>query len=155
MLKPLTLLLLTATAALAEDAAVLAEYSTNSGSLPPEYAWDTSVIIREDGQLTLKHCKGYETEGPACTTRRAKVSAEDVAAIRAAATESGLAEKPAQETDTPLVGGGLTEGRVFLDGAEIRLISQPVEADAGRVRAVLQAIAATIPSRFDRFLDAD
>ena len=66
---------LTATAAIGQDAPVLAEYRTDSGSLPPEYAWETSVTILEDRQLTLKHCKGYETDGPACKTRKATVSA--------------------------------------------------------------------------------
>lgn len=139
----------------AEDALILAEYWTDSGSLPPEYAWDTTVTIRVDGALTLKHCTGYETEGPACKTRRAKVAEEALAAIRTAAADSGLAEKPARETDTPIVGGGLTGGRVFLDGVEVKLISQPVTADTERVGSVLKAIAAAIPTRFNRFLDPD
>lgn len=155
MLKPLALLFALTFPAQAQDAAILAEYWTNSGSLPPEYAWDTTVTIGEDGSLTLKHCKGYETEGPACKTRRAKVTADVLAAIRAAATDSGLAQNPARETDTPMVGGGLTGGRVFLDGAEIKLVSQPIEADAGRIGPVLQAIAAAIPQRFNRFLNPD
>lgn len=78
-----------------------------------------------------------------------------LAAIRTAAADSGLADKPAREAGTPIVGGGLTGGRVFLDGIEIRLLSQPVEADAERVAAVLQAIAAAIPPRFGRFTDPD
>ena len=106
MLKPLALLLaLTLPAQADELAPVLADYWTNSGSLPPEYAWETSVLIREDGQLELKHCTGYEVEGPACKLRKAKVSEATLEAIRAAATESGLVEKPARETDTPMVGG--------------------------------------------------
>ncbi len=141
--------------ALADDSAVLAEYWTDSGSLPPEYAWETSVTILEDGHLTLKHCKGYETDGPACKTRRAKVSTEALAAIRTAATDSGLVETPARETDTPMVGGGLTSGAVYIDGKKIVLLSQPVEEDAARVGKVLSAIAAAIPQRFDRFTDPD
>lgn len=156
MLKPLVVLIaIAALPAQAEDAPVLAEYWTGSGSLPPEYAWQTTVTLSDDGQLTLKHCKGYETEGPACKTRRAKVALDALAAIRTAAADSGLADNPARETDTPVVGGGLTGGRVFLDGIEIRLLSQPVRADAERVGAVLQAIAAAIPPRFDRFTDPD
>lgn len=155
MLKPLALLIALTLPAQAQDAAILAEYWTDSGSLPPEFAWDTTVTILTDGQLTLKHCKGYETEGPACKTRRAKVTDDALAAIRTAATGSGLATKPARETDTPMVGGGLTGGRVVLDGTEIKLISQPVEADAVRIAPVLQAIAAAIPARFNRFLNPD
>lgn len=154
MLKPLALLILTAAAAQADDA-VLAEYWTNSGSLPPEYAWETSITILADGQLTLRHCKGYETEGPACKTRRARVKEEALATIRTAARDSRLAVKPARETDTPMVGGGLTGGAVYLDGARIVLVPQPAEPDVPRVRKVLSAIAAAIPQRFVRFTDPD
>ncbi len=141
--------------ALAEDAAVLAEYWTDSGSLPPEYAWETTITILEDGTLTLKHCKGYETEGPACKIRRARVAEEALAVIRIAAAESGLAKDPARETETPMVGGGLTGGLVYVEGQEVRLLSQPAKADADRVGKVLAAIAAAIPARFDRFTDPD
>lgn len=156
MLKPLALLLALAFPVQAEELSpVLADYWTNSGSLPPEYAWETSILIREDGQLELKHCKGYETVGPACKLRQAKISEAALDAIRAAATESGLLEKPARETETPMVGGGLTWGRVNLVGGTVELPSQPAEADAERVGKVLDAIAAAIPARFNRFLDAD
>lgn len=156
MLKPLALLLALTLSAQAEELApVLADYWTNSGSLPPEYAWETSILIREDGQLELKHCKGYETEGPACKLRRAKVSEEALQAIRTAATESGLVEKPARETDTPTVGGGLTWGRVNLAEGTVELPSEPAEADVERVGKVLAAIAAAIPPRLDRFTDPD
>ena len=155
MLKPLALFLLTATAVFAQDAPVLAEYWTDSGSLPPEYAWETTITILEDGTLTLKHCKGYETEGPACKIRRARVAEEALAVIRTAAAESGLAKDPARETETPMVGGGLTGGLVYVEGQEVRLLSQPAKADADRVGKVLAAIAAAIPARFDRFTDPD
>ena len=155
MLKPFALLLLTATAAIAQDAPVLAEYATDSGSLPPEYAWETRITILANGSLTLKHCKGYETEGPACKTRRAKVADDALSAILAAAQDSDLAEHPAQQAEFPMVGGGLTSGMVYLHGAKITLLSQPADADAARVGKVLAAIAAAIPPRFDRFIDPD
>jgi hypothetical protein len=156
MLRPLALVLALALPAMAEEQApILAEYSTDSGSLPPEYAWETTVVIRADGQLELKHCKGYETEGPACKQRKAKVPQAALDAIRTAATDSGLMTKPARETDTPTVGGGLTWGRVTLAEGTIDLPSQPAEADAERVTKVLQAIAAAIPPRFDRFVEPD
>ena len=156
MLRPLAVLFaLTLPAHADELAPVLADYWTNSGSLPPEYAWETSILIREDGQLELKHCKGYETEGPACKLRTAKVSEDALQAIRAAAADSGLIEKPARETETPMVGGGLTWGRVNLVGGTVELPSQPAEADVARVGKVLAAIAAAIPARFARFTDPD
>jgi len=156
MLRYLALLLALALPVQADELApVLADYWTDSGSLPPEYAWETSILIREDGQLELKHCRGYETEGPACKLRSARVPEAALDAIRAAATESGLIEKPARETDTPMVGGGLTWGRVNLVGGTVELPSQPAEADVERVGKVLNAIAAAIPRRFERFLDPD
>jgi hypothetical protein len=155
MLKPFALLLALALPAQAEPTPDLADFRTDSGSLPPEYAWETSVLIRVDGQLELKHCTGYETEGPACKIRRAKVGEAALQAIRTAATESGLASKPARETDTPTVGGGLTSGRVNLGDVVIELPSQPAEADAARVEKVLAAIAAAIPARIGRFIDPD
>lgn len=155
-LRLLALLLALALPAQADELApVLADYWTNSGSLPPEYAWETSVLIREDGRLELKHCKGYETEGPACKLRSAQVPEAALDAIRAAAKESGLIEKPARETDTPMVGGGLTWGRVNLADGTVDLPPQPADADVERVGKVLQAIAAAIPPRFDRFTDPD
>lgn len=156
MPKSLILALAVALPAQADELApVLADYWTNSGSLPPEYAWETSILIREDGKLELKHCKGYETEGPACKYRSATVSEDVLQSIRAAATESGLVERPARETDTPVVGGGVTWGRVNLVSGTVELPSQPAEADAERVAKVLATIAAAIPHRFDRFTDPD
>ena len=156
MLRYLALLLALALPVQSDELApVLADYWTDSGSLPPEYAWETSILIREDGQLELKHCRGYETDGPACKLRSARVPEAALDAIRAAATESGLIEKPARETDTPMVGGGLTWGRVNLVGGTVELPSQPAEADVERVGKVLNAIAAAIPRRFERFLDPD
>lgn len=152
-LLPLAALLLSLGPAQAQDAPVLAEYWTNNGSLPPEYAWQTTVTIREDGELTLKHCKGYETDR--CKTRRATVPPEALAAIRTAATASGLADKPARDTEMPIVGGGLTGGVVYLEGRKVILLEQPAEPDVPRVDMVLDAIAAAIPARFDRFLDAE
>ncbi len=140
----------------AQDAEVLAEYWTDSGSLPPEYAWDTNVTIFADGKLTLKHCTGYETEGPACKTRTAWVTEDQLAAIRTAAQESGLAEKPAEEVGDDMIpiGGSSTGGSVRLDGQKIDLIAFPVESDAARIGPVLQAIHDTIPERLrHRFMD--
>lgn len=154
MTRPLRLaaiLLSLAPAVRAQEAAVLAEYWTNNGSLPPQYAWQTGVTIRADGSLTLTHCKGYQ-EGPACTTRHGRVPTEALTSITAAAEASGLAGDPARETEMPIVGGGQTGGRVVLEEGEALLIPQPAEADAARVAGVLSAIRAAIPARLHRFL---
>ena len=153
MTRPLRLaaLLLCLAPAVQAQEAVLAEYWTNNGSLPPQYAWQTGVTIRADGSLTLTHCKGYQ-EGPACTTRHGRVPPEALTSITAAAEASGLAVKPARDTEMPIVGGGQTGGRVVLEGGEALLIPQPAEADAARVAGVLSAIRAAIPARLHRFL---
>ncbi|MDP3197574.1 hypothetical protein [Tabrizicola sp.] len=155
-LLPLAALLLSivpAQAQEAQEAQALAEYWTNNGSLPPEYAWETTITIGDDGRLILKHCKGYQTDG--CKTRRAKVTPEALVAIRSAAIASGLADKPARDTEMPIVGSGLTGGVVYLDGVKIILLEQPADPDVPRVGKVLDAIAAAIPARFDRFLNAE
>jgi len=139
-------------AALAEDSPVVATYGTHNGSLPPEYAWDNYVVIHANGKMEVRHCKGYETDGPGCKTRRGKATPDAIEAIRAAALASGLAEKPAAESEDLMVGGGGAWGSVFLDGQEIKLMSEPAEADASRVNAVLGAVAAAIPDKFDRFM---
>lgn len=153
MLKRLLVLALISAPALAEEAPILAEYWTNNGSLPPEYAWETEVTIRSDGALRLKRCTGYETEGPACKTRRAKVAPEALEAIRAAAISSGLGATPARPPEAVTVGGGMTGGRVWLDGARIDLPSETLPGDAARVATVLRSIADAIPGRLNRFLD--
>lgn len=135
-------------AARAQDANLLAEYWTDSGSLPPEYAWETNVTISPDGKLTLRYCTGYETEGPACKTRKAKVDEAHRAAILAAVTAGDLVAKPARQTEDIPVGGGATGGKVYVDGQPVALPSFPTEQDAARVAAVVTAIEAAIPDRF-------
>ena len=146
----LALCLFLPAAALAEEAPVLAEYWARSGSLPPQYAWSTEVTIRTDGQLLLKHCRGYETEGPACTQAKARVKPARLDAITAAARASGLAEKPATEADRPPIGGGTVVGRVTLDGKAIALPAFPAKPDQERVAAVLASISQAIPHRLMR-----
>ncbi len=138
--------------ALAQEAPILAVYYADSGSLPPEYAWETTVTIFEDGRLTLRRCTGYAAEGPACKDRKAKVSPEALAAIRDAALASGLAETPAKSAEYPQVGGGARGGAVYVGGAKIPLPSDADAADTPRVAGVLGAVTAAIPPRFDRFL---
>lgn len=141
--------------ALAEDSPVFVSYGTSNGSLPPEYAWDNTVTIHEDGTMEIRHCKGYETEGPGCRTRKGKVTDEAMTAIREAALASNLAEDPASETMYPTVGGGGSWGSVFIDGKEYELLWEAAEEDASRVSAVKSAIEAAIPAKFDRFMTPD
>jgi hypothetical protein len=143
-------LLLSLAPARADD--LLATYWASSGSLPPEYAWAVDVTITTSGKVTLKHCRGYETEGPACTTRTGKAGAARLNAIRQAVADSGLLERPAREAppeEIP-IGGGSSGGSVVIDGQTVRLMAFPRADDAGRVAGVLAAIHAAIPSRLVR-----
>ncbi len=149
-LAGLALCLFIPAAALAEKTPVLAEYRAHSGSLPPQYAWSTDVTIWADGQLSLKHCKGHETEGPACTKTKARVKPAKLATITATARASGLAGKPASEASEHPIGGGTVFGRVTLDGKEIDLPPFPAKPDQDRVAKVLAAIAQAIPHRLMR-----
>ena len=131
---------------------VLAEYWASSGSLPPEYAWDVTVTIATDGKVTLKDCKGYETEPPGCKIRKGKTTPERLQAIRDAVAASGLVDKPARPADEVMVGGGSAGGKVLLDGMEVPLISQPAAEDAARVGQVMAAIRDAMPRRFLKFV---
>jgi hypothetical protein len=145
--RPLLLAVLMAIPAAAQDAMPLATYWENSGTLPPEFAWDLSVTILADGSLSLTYCRGYQTEGPACAVGRAHLTNGDVEAILTAARASGLAGRPAEslsDSEVP-VGGGSRGGSVTLDGTAIGLPAFPREPDATRVAALLDAIAATVP----------
>lgn len=139
-------------AALAKDSPVLATYYTNNCCLPPEYAYEVTVTIHEDGTLTLLRCEEYATEGPGCKTRRAKVTDAALAEILVAAGASGLAKTPAAlDLDPPIRGGG-TSGLVMLDGVEIALPWNPAAEDADRVRQVLRVIAGAIPAKLAQYL---
>lgn len=141
-------------AAFAQDPAPFVEFWDDSGSLPPEYAWSTEVSITTDGKLTLRYCINYESDGPGCKTRKAKVEKARMDAILAAVAAGDLRTKPARATEDIPVGGGATGGKVFVDGQAVPLPSFPIDADAARVGAVLDAIRAAIPERFrNRFFD--
>lgn len=143
-------------AVLAEDPTPFVEYWTDSGSLPPEYAWATEVSITADGKLTLRYCVGYATDGAGCKTRKAKVEPAQIEAVLAAVTAADLVAKPARDTEDIPVGGSATGGKVFVDGQEVPLSSFPVAADAARVGSVLDTIRAAIPQRFqNRYFDRD
>ncbi|MBL9047497.1 MAG: hypothetical protein JNK34_09350 [Tabrizicola sp.] len=139
-------------AATAEDNAIFVSYGYSTGSLPPEYTYSNEVTIFADGRLTVTHCKGYETEGPDCKTRKGKADAEAMQAIRDAAIASDLAARPAREPEFPMVGSDGTWGSVFVDGLEYVLLWETHAEDADRTGEVKRAIAAAIPKRFAKFM---
>jgi len=151
MLRRLVLAALTLVShsAAAQEAEVLAEYWASSGSLPPQYAWSVSVSIRVDGVVILKRCKGYATDGAACTTQEGRAEAERLDAIRAAIAASGLVETPASQNENIPAGGGSTGGAVYVDSTKVNLPAHPAEADAQRVGDVLSTIVAALPERLE------
>ncbi|GHC63451.1 hypothetical protein [Neogemmobacter tilapiae] len=124
----------------------LAVYATDNGSVPPEYHWEWRAEILPDGAWHLTYCKGYEETAPGCVGVSGTADAATVEAILQAARDSGLADRPALESEEVMVGGGLTRGRVMLEGRVVDLPSSPRKADVARVNAVLAAIAAAIPA---------
>jgi|GEM_PF-2402980 len=126
----------------------LATYWENAGSLPPAHAVEFTATIAADGALALRVCRGYRTEGPSCADAAGTVSPAALAAILSAAEASGLARDPAEvlgDTEIP-VGGATRGGAVVTGGKTVTLPAFPREADAPRVGAVLDAIAAAIPA---------
>lgn len=148
-MKPLALLaafLLSALPTGADEPDLLATYHADNGSLPPEYAWSANLRILKDGTILVARCKGYEVEPPGCQTMTGQVDPAALTALLAAARDSGLLQRPAAENPDPPIGGGGVSGSVRVDGAVIDLPRDPDASDAGRVKAVLQAIAAAIPT---------
>lgn len=141
--------------ALAEDGPIFVTYGYSTGSLPPEFTYDNDVTIFEDGKIVITHCKGYATEGPGCKTRKGKVTAEAMNAIREAAIASDLAANPAKKAEYPMVGSDGTWGSVFVDGQEYVLLWEPRAEDANRTGDVKRAIDAAIPKRFIGFMYPD
>jgi hypothetical protein len=151
MLRCLTAFLaLLPSAAVAEDAPVLATFHADNCCLPPEFAWEITLTILADGTLTLQRCEGYETEGPGCTTHRARASVAALEGVRTAAIASGLSKDPASERADPLIGRGGTSGSVMLDGVEIDLPRDPSARDFHRVGLVLHAIRAAVPAELEQ-----
>ena len=139
------LMLTSPPAASAQEAEVLATSWSRSGTVAPAYAWSVTTVIRIDGQVSVTACKGYDTEGPNCTTRKGTAAPDRLDAIRAAVAASGLLDAPAREADSFPVGGGTNGGSVQIGGVTVVLPPFPAEADIPRVAAVMAAIATAIP----------
>lgn len=131
----------------AED--ILASYHARSGSLPPDHARSIEAAISPAGQVSVTRCTGYETSGPACTSRTGTADAARIEALGQAVRDSGLLEKPAKKApaDAIPIGGGSTDGSITLDGQTVLLPAFPQAGDADRVARVLAAITAAIPAQ--------
>jgi hypothetical protein len=128
---------------------IVATWSEDSGSLPPEFAWKTDVMFEFDGWVTIRHCKGYAEEAPGCWTVVGRLSAQsmmDLDSVLAAALPDLVANPPQAVSDPP-VGGGSTRGSIGTRDTVIHLPAYPIEADAARVADLLEALKdATPPS---------
>lgn len=128
------------------SADLIATLSSNNGTVPPMYHRHQTVRIVTDGAVTLRACRGYGDTDAACITATGRTTPEAVAAIVAAARAAGLPEQPVTPDPEPPIGGGMTFGTVFVDGAAADLPAFPIEADRGRTQAVVDAIRAAIPA---------
>ncbi len=142
-------LTLAATPLMAQTPPVIASWSENSGSLPPEYAWDYRVEFLAGGTVGATYCKGYATEAPGCATVTRKLSSAAQQAMEAAIQPyaQGLLDSPPQMvTDDQIpVGGGAISGRVVLAEQTISLYAFPRPEDAERVQALLQILQKSTP----------
>lgn len=137
-------------AALAEDPVVVASWGANSGSLPPEYAWDYRVEFLGDGTVQATYCKGYATEAPGCATVTRKLPQAAQKAMGDAIepyAEDLLDNPPKSVSDDEIpIGGGSVAGRVLLDGTYVVLEPFAIAADAPRVQAMLQILQDSTPA---------
>ena len=148
-MKRLVLLLaLLAGPALAQDGDAFAAWGENSGSLPPEYAWDYSVSFFPDRHGEVEYCKGYADEAPGCAISRFRLSKKAFAAFQAALEpiEADLAAKPAEPALDFPVGGGSFGGILRMNGRVVKLLQFPTEADAPRIAAALTVLRDNTPA---------
>ena len=137
-------------AAMAQDAVVVASWGENSGSLPPEYAWDYHVKFLSDGTVQATYCKGYATEAPGCATVTKKFpeAAQKTMGDAIEPYAEDLLDNPPKSVsgDEIPIGGGSIAGRVLLDDTYVVLEPFAIAADAPRVQAVLQILQDSTPA---------
>lgn len=138
---------LAASPLLAQDTTEFAYWGENSGSLPPEYAWDYGVTFMADRHAEVRYCKGYATEAPGCATTKFRLSKRKFATLQAvlAPLEADLAANPAKDDLNPPVGGGSVYGKLSMNGHEVALYAFPMADDAARVNAVLDVLRNNTP----------
>ena len=139
-------------AAMAEESQVFVEYHAGSGSVSPEFEWNTMVTIYQDGKLEVQFCDGYDARTPTCRTRRGKATAGSIEAIRVEVLAADLLANPAADSEGVMVGGSNPGGTVVIEGTEVAILSEPVEADRARINAVKSKIEAALPERLRRYL---
>jgi hypothetical protein len=141
------ILVVSAMSAQAEEVSTFARWGENSGSLPPEYAWDYTVHFQDDRRVEVTYCKGYAEAAPGCATATTRLSKKKYAALIEALTPlaADLAAHPAKDAADIPVGGGSIYGRITLNGDDIALPAFVAEEDGARVKAVLDLLQAATP----------
>ena len=147
-LKPLLVaMLLFAHPLYGQDSVEFAYWGENSGSLPPEYAWDYSVTFLENRQAEVRYCKGYSNEAPGCATAKFRLSKRKLAQLTAALTplEAELIAHPATDDPDPPIGGGAVYGKLTMNGNEVQLYAFSIGDSAARVAEVLDLLRQYTP----------
>ena len=143
-------LTLAATPLTAQTPPVIASWSENSGSLPPEYAWDYRVEFLAGGVVQATYCKGYADEAPGCATvtRKFPLAAQQAMGDAIEPYAEDLLDNPPQSAadDEIPIGGESVSGRILLDGTYVSLFSFPRAEDAERVQAVLKILQDSPPA---------
>ena len=134
----------------AEEPVVVAAWGENSGSLPPEYAWDYQVEFLAGGAIRATYCKGYAKEAPGCATVKRifpPAAQQAMVDIIEPFAEDLLDNPPQQAADDEIpIGGGSVSGRILLDDTYVSLFSFPRAEDAERVQAVLKILQDSTPA---------
>ncbi len=134
----------------AEEPVVVAAWGGNSGSLPPEYAWDYRVEFLAGGVVQATYCKGYANEAPGCATvtRKFPLAAQQAMGDAIEPYAEDLLDNPPQSAadDEIPIGGESVSGRILLDGTYVSLFSFPRAEDAERVQAVLKILQDSTPA---------
>lgn len=135
-------------AAAAHADTLIASYTEGSGSLPPAYAWNYEVKFAADGTVSTRYCKGYGEAAPYCATRQNKLSAKKLAAFKTALAPiaADLAAKPIAALKMAPLGGGATEGHIYVSGAHHYLPAFPLETEIPRVTAAFDVLRKFTPA---------
>ncbi len=147
-LKPLLIaMLLFAHPVYSQDSPWFAYWGENSGSLPPEYAWDYSVTFLENRQAEVRYCKGYSNDAPGCASAKFRLSKHKSAQLMAALTplEAELSAHPATDDPDPPIGGSAIYGKLTMNGNSVPLHAFSIGDSAARVAEVLELLRQYTP----------
>jgi hypothetical protein len=136
-------------AAPAQEDPVVAIWSEDSGSLPPEYAWEYKVRFFGSGKIEVEYCKGYAEAAPGCATVQKQLDDVSLDAMEAEIEPyvAKMIEDPPQRAPDDMVpiGGGSIGGWILLGETNVVLPNFAAEKDAKRVTEVLAILQKYTP----------